>query len=131
MARVVDCMTGVIERFFQRPTLRAYLAARNVVLAHSHYQGLSLALAELSLLCEEGDFNGVLHRAEDLEGVWFLSPRLHLLAAVASTELGQESNALRERELFAACMRGLMATGDGTRKRPYRVTYRTDEHDAF
>jgi hypothetical protein len=45
--------------------------------------------------------------------------------------LGDDLEARQRRAAVQACLRGLLATGDGTRKSPFLVTYLTDEADVM
>ena len=55
----------------------------------------------------------------------------HFLAGVAAFELGDFELSHDCRDAMQACLRGLLATGEGTRHRPFRVTFLTDEYDVM
>ena len=124
-------MPSAIERFFSQPTRRSYLLARQVVVARSTYQPLDFEVSELGDLNHAGRFNEVLARVASLSDQFVLSSRLFFQGAIAATELGLADMARDYRTRFCACLRGVLATGDGSRKNPYRVTYTTDERDVL
>ncbi len=122
-------MPSAIERFFSNPTKRSYLLARQVVVARSDYRPNDFVLHELHDRLQAGEFAAVLKQVAALDDQFLLSSRLFFLGAVAATELGMKVLAESYRERFRACLSGLLATGDGTARRPYQVTYLTDERD--
>lgn len=123
------CMPGAIEQFFSRPNKRTYLLARRVIVARSDYRIRESTLHDLQEQLNAGRYSEVLERADELCESLPLNARLYFLAGVAACELGRVPEADRYRERFQACLRGLLGTGDGTLKRPFIVTYLSDERD--
>jgi hypothetical protein len=117
--------------FVTNPTRDAYLALFEYVTSLPEYEPYSNDLSDLDGLMAAGRFAEVRERAYDVMDRWLLSPRIHMLASVASKELGDEQGAEIERMIAAACVEGIMSTGDGTKDAPYRVISTTDEYDVL
>lgn len=124
-------MPNAVERFFSQPTRRSYLLARQVVVSRSTYSPLGFEVSRLGELNHAGKYADVLACVASLSDQFVLSSRLFFQGAVAATELGLEAVASDYRARFGACLRGVLSTGDGSRRRPYRVTYMTDERDVL
>ena len=86
-------------------------------------------LADLERLLDDESYQEVLDRIDALPASKALSPRVHFLAAEAAEALGDLETGEVERFLFVLCLRGLLATGDGSQTAPYVVCHATDEHD--
>ena len=61
----------------------------------------------------------------------FLTPRCHFLAAFAAQKFGDEKKARIENSIGAVLMEAILASGDGTKSRPYLVSRITDEYDVL
>jgi hypothetical protein len=60
-----------------------------------------------------------------------LSPVVHTALAQALDRLGRAPEASRQRRLARAALRGIVASGDGTRARPWTVLRVSDEYDVL
>lgn len=60
-----------------------------------------------------------------------LSPAAHAALADALARSGRREEAARERLLAEASLAGILATGDGTRERPWSVLRVSDEYDVL
>ncbi|MEX2173931.1 MAG: hypothetical protein WD872_06180 [Pirellulaceae bacterium] len=118
-------------RFVESPSRENYLAVRDAVLRLTPLPIQATDLAELVRMLDAGQFQEVLDRIELLPPSKVLSPRVHFLAAEAAEELGDANAGELERFLFVLCLKGLLATGDGSRGAPYSVCHATDEHDVL
>lgn len=118
-----------LMQFVESPTRETYLAVREAALAESPLPIDATDLALLASLLEGEAFEELLARIDALPASKVLSPRVHYLAAEAAEALGDSESVELERFLFVACLRGLLATGDGTRHAPYSVCHASDEHD--
>ena len=58
-----------------------------------------------------------------------LSPGIHAWGMLAALELNDRDDAELERFQYDCCLQGLEATGDGSQRHPYQVTYASDPHD--
>jgi hypothetical protein len=118
-----------LMQFVESPTRETYLAVREAALAETPLPIAATDLASLADLLEAEAHDEVLARIDALPASKVLSPRVHYLAAEAAEALGDLDTVELERFLFVVCLRGLLATGDGTRHAPYSVCHATDEHD--
>jgi hypothetical protein len=118
-----------LMQFVESPTRETYLAVREAALAETPLPIAATDLATLANLLEAEAYDEVLARIDALPASKVLSPRIHYLAAEAAESLGDVETVELERFLFVVCLRGLLATGDGTRHAPYSVCHATDEHD--
>jgi hypothetical protein len=116
-------------QFVESPTRENYLAVRDAVLRRTPLPIQAADLAELVRLLDAEAHQEVLERMELLPASKVLSPRVHFLTAEAAEALGDAKTGEVERFLFVLCLRGLLATGDGTQSAPYAVCHASDEHD--
>lgn len=116
-------------QFVESPTRENYLAVREAVLRRTPLPIQAADLAELVRLLDAEAHREVLERMELLPASKVLSPRVHFLTAEAAEALGDAQTGEVERFLFVLCLRGLLATGDGTAAAPYAVCHASDEHD--
>jgi hypothetical protein len=124
-------MQRQFTEFVESPTRDSYLAVRNAVLDLTPLPLLATDLAELERLLDCDEWQEVLDRIELLPASKAISPRVHFLAAEAAEALGDIERGELERFLFVLCLKGLLATGDGTRSAPYVVCHTADEHDVL
>lgn len=71
---------------------------------------------------------------EDLERLMpgaLLSPSAHAALAAALARAGRTDEAARERLLAEVALAGILATGDGSRARPWSVLRVSDEYDVL
>ena len=122
-------MQDILEAFLEQPTARSYRAARRAILCDPEFRGDPRLLAEVAELCERQQFALADQLFQRMMPDWALSPRAHMYAAWIAEELGQSRDVELEQFLCIACLRGLLATGDGSRQRPYLVTHVSDEYD--
>ncbi len=122
-------MQRQFTRFVESPSRKSYLAVRDAVLKVTPLPMGTADLADLAALLEAGAYQEVLDRIDLLPASKVLSPRIHYLAAEAADGLGDERTGELERFLFVLCLKGLLATGEGTQAAPYSVCHVTDEHD--
>ena len=117
------------QAFLERPSAAGYRRVRSAILSLPAFDGSSLPLHELDRLCRRKRPQAALRRIENLRPCWTLSPRFHLLAARLAERQGDADDAELERFSAAACLEGLLATGDGSRRFPYLITYHSDVQD--
>ena len=122
-------MADAFSEFLQEPTEATFLRLRAVVLADPGYDFYSTAVDTLADLVAAEDYAAVLAELPALMPSWLLSPRVHLLVNQAAEKAGDAETARREMYVARACLRGLLRSGDGTKKRPYLVTHVADEYD--
>lgn len=105
------------------------MAARRAVLRLTTLPMAAQDIAEAERLLAEERYQDVLDRIDSLPASKVLSPRIHFLSAEAAEALGDEAAVELERSLFVLALKGLLATGDGSRGNPYVVCHATDEYD--
>ncbi|MDX1945598.1 MAG: hypothetical protein SFU86_09320 [Pirellulaceae bacterium] len=124
-------MQRQFSRFVELPSRENYLAACRAVLRRAELPLVAIDLADLEQLLDAGEFQEVLDRIDSLPASKALSPRVHFFAAEAAEALGDLETGEVERFLFVLCLKGLLATGDGSQSAPYVVCHATDEHDVL
>lgn len=118
-------------RFLESPSRATYLAARSAWLQSGGQSLHPAELTELAALLEQGDATGVIEMAHGWQSRGALSPRVHYLTAQAHELRGEIEQAELERWVFQACLQGILATGSGTKQKPYVITQISDEYDVL
>ena len=124
-------MQDELRIFLETPTAGNYRVIRELLLDEWSEPCSTVALVELAELASTGQFEALLEQTEALQPAWALSPRVHYFAAVAAEELGDRELAELEKFTLQACLEGILATGDGSERAPYLITYLSDEHDVL
>jgi hypothetical protein len=119
------------QAFLENPTPENYRRARRITLAMPGFDRHSLAWVELSQLCDEGRFDEVLRRSDDMWTAWRLSPRYHLLVGYAASQFGDQEEVELSRFQFHTCLEALLGTGEGTETSPYYVLRTCDQYDVI
>jgi hypothetical protein len=117
--------------YLQERSLESFLAARALLMALPSYDPWSPELAEIDLLLDRQDWRTMRRRAMQVVDNWMLTPYIHECLALAHQKLGDEKMCALEAELFAACARGILMTGDGTAAHPYLVVRVDDAYGAL
>jgi hypothetical protein len=118
------------QAFLERPTAAKYRRLRSAILS-SPVKPDPLALHELERLCRQRQLDKARLRLAAMLPAWALSPRYHLLAAKVAERSGDAEDAELERFAAAACLEGLLETGDGSRRFPYLLSYASDVQDVL
>jgi hypothetical protein len=124
-------MVEDLQAFLRESTPANFRRLRLAVLADPGYNGRSNQLNELGRLCSARQFAKARELAGSMMPCWLLSPRAHFLAGYAARETGDDDEAELAGLLMHACLRGILASGDGTPNRPYLVTHVSDEYDVI
>lgn len=122
-------MHDKLVTFLEDPTADNYLAARSVVAVSANLVRIVAEMQEAECLNREGQFEALRTLVDNLIPSAALSPRLHYFSARANRELGRREDAELAEFMFDACMRGLLATGEGTAEAPYLVAMTSDQYD--
>ena len=122
-------MHEILETFLELPTADNYRAARRQILADPEYRGDAQQLTEVAALCQRRCFATAREVALDMMPDWALSPRVHAFGEWIADALGDPNDAELEGFLRQSCLDGLLATGDGSRERPYQIMHVSDEYD--
>jgi hypothetical protein len=115
--------------FLQNPTRDSYIRLADLMVASPDYDPYSNELSSLEHLIETQQFADVMKQIPEVMSRWVLNPRIHMIGSMAASRLGDETTAKMEGMIALGCLRGIEATGDGTRERPFVVCYTADEYD--
>jgi hypothetical protein len=121
----------LLAAFQKEPNRENFVGLRAAVVAAPSYSPYSFDLDEIGDLAKKEQFAEVQTRLKAAMPNLLLSPRAHLLASRAAERLGDARTAEKERSLIAACFKGILSTGDGSREKPYLVTRVSDEYDVL
>ncbi len=120
-------MESTYAEFLRQPTREQYVHLQQWIFACGCIEIESLS--RLIGLYESGQFDQAAQLQEEICDTWLLSPSFHLHSARIAAALDDAEGVELEQFQFDACLTGLLATGDGTQKSPYLVTYTSDVRD--
>jgi hypothetical protein len=129
VASLSNRMQTQLTAFVEQPCQATFMAVRSAVLRQSPLPITAAEIADLERLLAQNEFQAVLDRIDTLPASKILSPRVHYLSAEAALALGDAAGVELERSLFVLVLKGLLATGDGTRANPFVVCHPSDDHD--
>lgn len=115
--------------FIQSQTRDTYLAVQEAVASSDQDRPYSDELDSVHELLDQGRYGDARARMSESMPNLLLSPRAHLLLALIAEKAGDEKGSQMENFIAASCAEGILATGDGSRDRPYIVLRVSDEHD--
>jgi len=119
----------LFEAFLKEPTKESYLRVFEAVASAPSYNPYSRDLDEATDLMKDKKHKEAQEKLEKAMPNLLLSPRAHQFASIAAKGLGDDKKAESERDAAAACLKGILLTGDGSADRPYLVTRVSDEYD--
>ncbi len=120
---------AVLQRWLEEPSGATFLAVRELVLADPSYNRYSQVFLRVSAPLKEGRHDKVRDVLMGEMPNLLLSPRAHMMLAVAYRHLGQKESEEMEGYLLGLCLQGIGESGDGSLQRPYLVTRPEDEYD--
>ncbi len=118
-------------RFLELPGRATFLAARAVWLQQKVTLLTPADLQAAAELLSAGDAQAVINLVHSWKSRAAFSPRAHYLAGEAHAQLAQWEEAESERLAFSACLQGILATGDGSSRKPYVISQIPDEYDVL
>ncbi|WP_425617929.1 DUF4919 domain-containing protein [Anatilimnocola sp. NA78] len=118
-------------RFLTLPSRATFLAARSAWLQLNVEPLTPAELQSVGELLVAGEATAVIEQVHGWKSRAALSPRVHYFAAEAHESLGETEQAEMERWVFSACLQGILATGDGTRRKAYIISQLSDEYDVL
>jgi hypothetical protein len=118
-----------IAQLAVEPSAESYLTVFGLVVTHPTYQPYSNDLQDLIGLFEAEKYGEVQRKLAGMMPNWVLTPAVHKIACLTAKRRGDERAAMVEARLAMACIQGLMATGDGTKDKPYVVVRVRDEYE--
>lgn len=110
--------------FIENPTGELYVAAVDELARSTGYHPYGNPVERILELVADEDFEA----AREAMATLRLSPDGHMLAAFVARELADQKLFEAEQRLSAACIKGILDTGDGTKDRPYVVSVVSDEN---
>ena len=122
-------MNELFLTFLDKPTRENFVAVRRAVTMHAGYEPYSNDLQEMNDLYEAKRYAEVRERFRAAVPNLLLSPRAHMLLALAARHLGKDEDFEMERAIYARCLEGIESTGDGSHESPYLVLRTSDEYD--
>jgi hypothetical protein len=122
-------MHDAFAALLRQPTARRYKQLRSRLLSAGLPNDFSLRLAELERLLAAQEFIAARALADELLSAGLLSLGLHRLSGQLALEQGQQARAELHRFTYDSLCVAILATGDGTRRRPLLTTYVSDAAD--
>jgi hypothetical protein len=119
-------MHDAFAALLRQPTARRYKQLRSQLLAAGLPGDFSLRLAEVERLTAQQECVEATALAGELLSTGLLSLRLHRLGGQLALAQGQQERAELHRFTYDAVSAAILATGNGTRRRPLLVTYGSD-----
>ena len=119
-------MESAYSDFLERPTRERYIHVQQMALARGVQED---ALHRLIQLIRSKAYDDAILLQDEMGPAWLLSPSFHLWSARLAESVGDEEAMELEQFQFHTCMTGLFATGDGSRRSPFRITYTSDVTD--
>lgn len=120
---------AVLQRWLEGPSLETFLAVRSLVLGDASYNRHSQVFLRVFPFLKEGRHDKVRDVLMGEMPNLLLSPRAHMMLAVAYRHLGARESEEMEGYLLGLCLQGIGASGDGSVASPYLVTRVEDEYD--
>ena len=118
-------------QYLESPSPEAFERLRRATAASPQYNPYSDGSSRANALVGEGKFEEALDFIGSLMPGWIMNPSVHMLASFAHHKLGREKEAEFEAMFCAALIDGILATGDGSKAKPYKVMYVRDEYDVL
>jgi tetratricopeptide (TPR) repeat protein len=122
-------LIGLIARFLARQDKETFAAAQIGIIADRHYDQTARGLDDMLDLYRQKQYRKALDRFQAASPDLALSPQAHFYASRCYEELGQKDLQKKETSYVRACLKGLLATGDGSPEHPFVVTHASDEYD--
>lgn len=117
--------------FLKEPSVDSFKAVRALV---AHSEGFDPYSRELDQAIEHLQAERYADCCETLRSGMpglLLSPRAHVLFAMAAKVAGDQKHAEFEHFVASTCVEGILFTGDGSASRPYLVLRTSDEYDVL
>ncbi len=123
-------MQALFAALLEQPGARRYQSLRTRLLTSNSLGDFSLRLAELEQQLETNPEQAQ-SLLTQLLGPGLLSLRLHRLGGQAALVRGDHERAQLHRFTFDALTEALLATGNGTRRKPLTPTYASDAREVL
>ena len=117
--------------YLKKPSVEIFLAVRQKVAESDRYAPYSNELDELTANLCAGDPQAAIGYFWRTFPSLLLSPSAHLILSRAYEAMRQENEAAFEKALAFQLIKSILATGKGTKKKPYAVMRIEDERDVL
>ena len=124
-------MLELFIEYLKSQTSEAFLKARQAIIDSPNYDPYGMPLEPVEQLLEQERWTDAQEAIYAVMEELILSPRAHLCAGYIAEQLGDDKAAEMERMLAAACVDGILGTGEGTQEKPYLVTRVDEEYDVM
>src|SRR5690606_4912356 len=121
----------VFSKFLQSPDRESYLAVHAVLIASEHYDPYSRELNKIEELIDAGELDTAREQLAAAMRNLLLSPKAHWTAGLIAKQSNDQDGARMAGLVGVRCCQGIVATGDGSKRRPYIVTRVSDEYDVL
>ena len=108
-------------KFVESPRRDYYLALRNALISSDEYDPNSDDIFDAEELVNQMAFQAAQDKLHDSMPNLLLSPRAHYLLARTAERIGDMQSTQMESLITSACLKGIAATGDGSKASPYLV----------
>jgi len=122
-------MAAALQRWLEAPGQETFLAVRACVLASSVYDPYNQIFLRVNQALKDSKYEKVRDVLMGDMPNLLLSPRAHMLLAVAHSKLGAKESEEMEGYLLKLCLDGIGGSGDGSFERPFLVSRTEDEYD--
>jgi hypothetical protein len=117
--------------YLKKPSVKLFLAVRQKVAESGRYLPYSNELDELTAILCAGDPQAAIECFWRTFPSLLLSPSAHMTLSKAYESMGKENEAAFEKALAYQLIKSILATGKGTKKKPYAVMRVEDERDVL
>ena len=117
--------------YLKKPSVELFLAVRQKVAESDRYLPYSNEPIELAFILSSGDPQAAIEYFWRTFPSLLLSPSVHLTLSRAYNSMGKENEAAFEKALAFQLIKSILATGKGTKKKPYAVMRISDEWDVL
>lgn len=104
---------------------------RSAFMKGTDYRPYKRRLERVVEQIEQRADDSILQDLNKLKSGYLISPDFHLALAHVLNRLGQTDESSVECLIAQRCIDGILSTGDGTEKRPYFVTFVSDEYNVM
>jgi hypothetical protein len=125
------CVRENFLEYLKKPTPKGFQGIRQQVAASDRYAPYSNELDMLVAALGAGDPQSVIDLFWRSFPNLLLSPLVHLMLSQAYLDLKKENEAEGEKAMGRLIMKSILATGKGTKKKPYAVMRVEDERDVL
>jgi len=106
----------------------SYIVVLEAIAANPNYAPYGGQTIEMEELLDSGKPEDAIAIFQKSYHTLIASPLAHYDYSIAAMRKGDEDQSKRSREIMNICVKGIMATGDGTEAKPYFISIPDDEY---